>query len=202
MGDGTVINTIILAVTALVTALTPILLVLINRKQAVALENSEITKKAGIEAATQVTAAAVKVEAVRTDLQIQGANVITRLDTIHTLVNSQLTTALSEFRGALRTIEELKGLLYARDPKDPRLIGLTNPTPLGDPQKMEDQQTKANEGTTIAKLVGTLDGVDSSIHNQPLSLRELTDALSAAEQVAEVARAALVRAATIAKPIA
>jgi hypothetical protein len=70
-------------------------------------------------AAKAVAAAAVKVETVRTDLQEQGAQVSVKLDTIHTLVNSRLTAALT-------MIGDLSAVLRQIAPNDPRVQALTD----------------------------------------------------------------------------
>ena len=103
MEAGT-LNTILLSLVALVTAMTPILLAMINKKQAKALANSEETKVATVEAAA-------KVEDVKRDLQTQGASVDKQMAEIarvgvdtHTLVNNnmgaqlKLGADLSEFK--------------------------------------------------------------------------------------------------------
>jgi hypothetical protein len=93
--------------TAIVGAVTSIILLLINNKQSRALVNSEATKIAA-------ETAADKVETVRTVLQTNSESQGKQLDSIHTLVNSRLSEALSH-------IKELESLLarVQMSPDDP-----------------------------------------------------------------------------------
>jgi hypothetical protein len=76
----------------------------------------------------QNRAATRRVEAVRTDLKSSTSAAVDavrradeKLDTIHNLVNSQLTDAVNRFKDALGVIEELKELLVRLAPNDPRV---------------------------------------------------------------------------------
>jgi hypothetical protein len=74
---------------------------------------------------------AKKVEETKQDLQANTTNVNGKLDTIHNLVNSQLTEAVERFKDALKTIEELKALLKEKLPDDPRVQSIVQKHPGG-----------------------------------------------------------------------
>ena len=102
-----VLNTVLLSLVALVTALTPVLLAMINNKQARALANSEQTKKATIEAAARV-------EDVKRDLQVQSAASTKQMTEIakvgidtHTLVNSNMGVQLKLAAGFARRLADI-----------------------------------------------------------------------------------------------
>jgi hypothetical protein len=93
MSDGGHLNTIILAVTALVTAITPIMLAYINR------ERKQDAK-----------AAAQKVESVRTDLQDQAVTANKQLDAIHVAVNSERAAMLAKLEALHEEIRRLTAI--------------------------------------------------------------------------------------------
>lgn len=57
-------------------------------------------------------AIAAVLETMRADMRQRDRAVDAQLNKIHDLVNSQLTEAVNRFRDALKTIEELKALLF------------------------------------------------------------------------------------------
>lgn len=93
-------NTIILSFTMMITALTPILLALINRKQGLALKNSEIARNAVVDAAR-------KVETVRTDLATKTDSLSNDVRSIHKAVNSERTAMLEKLEMMHREIQTL-----------------------------------------------------------------------------------------------
>jgi len=70
--------------------------------------------------ATQASAAVVAEEA-RLAVVENQQRVDAKLDSIHVLVNDQLTQAVNRFRDALIVIEELKTILVKLAPNDPRV---------------------------------------------------------------------------------
>jgi hypothetical protein len=79
------VNTIILTISAVITAITPLLLWFMSRKQAVAFAAQQLV--AG-EVKVSATAAAVKAEQVRVTLKENGAQLNQKLDALHKLGNS------------------------------------------------------------------------------------------------------------------
>jgi len=113
--SGISINTIILAVTTLVTAMTPIMLAVINRRQtraaAIMADGVERVrtdlKTNTAEYISQSAMAASRVESVRTDLRQQAVASNAQLNAIHTAVNSERSAMLEKLEVMHKAIQLL-----------------------------------------------------------------------------------------------
>jgi hypothetical protein len=117
--------------TAIVLALIAAIIVPVITASIKWLQDKRIAKLQEIrdeKAASLVVQVAEKVEETKATLMASTANTDAKLDTIHVLVNNQLTEAVNRFKDALAVIEELKVILNKIAPDDPRvkeLIKLT-----------------------------------------------------------------------------